>query len=115
MANVRVTNTSGRTKSRLGITLKPGKSKEVEVNSRDYFVLKAAKSFKVEKLDETNEKKTKELEIDAPLRELQDKNIEDFLAQVKEYDMDIDTAIETEQKGKNRSSLIEQLEELKEG
>lgn len=123
MKKIKVTNNSKRTKSRLGVNLKGGESTDVTVNSRDYLVLKASKSLDVEVLEgdkkvESENEQTTKTESDEQDEEngydFSDMNVDDTITFVKDNEVNADDAIEAEKAGKNRKSVIEQLEAMKE-
>lgn len=133
---VLVTNNGKRIRDRLGSRFLPSETKEMEVNSRQYLTLKAVKDFTVEiieedkkkddnnniksnvdinnqvvtKDDEDNEKNTFDDELD-----YYDLNVEEVLRAVEEGVFDVDEAIAYEVAGKNRVTLLDKLEELKQG
>lgn len=120
-----VTNVGRRVRERLGSRFLPNESQELEVNSRQYLTLKAVKDFVVEIVE--NDKNTNEeikqsenddnnnVENDENEGELDyyDLNIEEVLKAVNEGIFDVDKAIALELAGKNRVTLIEKLEEIK--
>lgn len=132
---VLVTNNGKRIRDRLGSRFLPNETKEMEVNRRQYLTLKAVKDFTVEIIkedknkdddiniksnvdinnqvvtkDEDNEKNTFDDELD-----YYDLNIEEVLRAVEEGVFDVDEAIAYEVAGKNRVTLLDKLEELKQG
>lgn len=121
MQLVNVTNNGKKIINRLGVSIKPSETKELKVTPRQLLVVQAVRSFTVEKVGNEekdpalnqNEGQNAEL-ADEEIQALQKKNIEDFKAEVVERELDLDKAIEIEEAGKGRSSLIEELEGLKE-
>lgn len=132
---VRVINRGKRIRDRLGSRFLPNETKEMEVNRRQYLTLKAVKDFTVEIIkedkkkdddiniksnvdinnqvvtkDEDNEKNSFDDELD-----YYDLNIEEVLRAVEEGVFDVDEAIAYEVAGKNRVTLLDKLEELKQG
>lgn len=132
---VLVTNNGKRIRDRLGSRFLPNETKEMEVNRRQYLTLKAVKDFTVEIIkedkkkdddnniksnvdinnqvvtkDEDNEKNTFDDELD-----YYDLNVEEVLRAVEEGVFDVDEAIAYEVAGKNRVTLLDKLEELKQG
>lgn len=128
-------NRGKRIRDRLGSRFLPNQPQELEVNSRQYLTLKAVKDFTVEIInedkkkdddnniksnvdinnqvvtkDEDNEKNTFDDELD-----YYDLNVEEVLRAVEEGIFDVDEAIAYEVAGKNRVTLLNKLEELKQG
>lgn len=121
MITVKVINKGKRVRDRVGVRFVPNKEYTVTVSKNQFVSLRAVKDFYVEEVTEETvpeeevEEEPAELEDEEELIEnLKSMNVEDFLQKVKESNIDIDTAIAIETTGKNRVTLIEQLEELKE-
>lgn len=136
MIKVRVTNIGQRTRSRLGVSVKPKETVELTVTSRQFITVKAVKDFKVEIIDEEN-KKTESLpneneesennnnennshssnDVESEKAENLDINkltADEVVQAVKDGILNIDEAIALEVAGKSRVTLIEKLEKLKE-
>lgn len=116
MRKIKITNVGTRERSRVGVKLKPGQSTEKTVSSRDFLILRSIRSFKIEELEaeqEKQEEQHQEPEKEAPaddLEQLQGLNRDDFMAKVKELELDPQEALEIEQEGQGRKSIIEALE-----
>lgn len=105
MKEVKVTNTGRRVRERLGVRFDPKKTVELMVNNRQLLTLRAVKDFDVEVVE------------DSPVQEelnFSDLNMDEVLNAVKEGKLTVDEAIAKEVAGKNRSTLLDKLEELKE-
>ena len=129
---IRVINKGRRVRERLGSRFLPNQEQELFVNSRQYLTLKAVKDFEVELLDNNHsnidsdsdndtdnhddgvdsEDNAKDIVFDEEL-DYYDLNIEEVLKAVTEGIFDVDEAIALEVAGKNRVTLLEKLEELK--
>lgn len=129
---IRVINKGRRVRERLGSRFLPNQEQELFVNSRQYLTLKAVKDFEVELLDNNHsnidsdsdndtdnhddgvdsEDNAKDSVFDEEL-DYYDLNIEEVLKAVTEGIFDVDEAIALEVAGKNRVTLLEKLEELK--
>lgn len=109
---VRVTNTGKRVRERLGSRFLPNTEQEIEVNSRQYITLKAVKDFKVEIIEDEKKEETQDTVSDEEV-DYYDLNIEEVLKAVEEGVFDVDEAIAREVAGKNRVTLLEKLEEIK--
>lgn len=68
---------------------------------------------KIEDSDIEHEEESDELTEDQ-IKEMQDQNIENFMKYVEEGAVPIEKAIEIEEDGKNRKTLIDELESMKE-
>lgn len=136
-----VTNTGKRVRDRLGSRFLPNESQTLYVNSRQYLTLKAVKDFEVSiakdehaKLDEDtaeqlitsehkeSDKKEDEAEQERSsqdIQELQEKlnesNVDQVIEMVANNELTVDEAIAYETVGKNRTTLLDKLEELKQG
>lgn len=141
---VSVTNTGKRMRDRLGSRFNPKETKVLEVNSRQYLTLKAVKDFEVSIINEDDNKSdndtvdnddtstdngvNQEAETDQDeqqenqgqdIQDLQNEidnaKIEDVISMVEGGKVEVDEAIAYEMVGKNRSTLIAKLEEIKAG
>ncbi|WP_373896378.1 hypothetical protein [Virgibacillus sp. CBA3643] len=108
--DVKVYNKGKKSRERLGIRFEPKAEREIEVSSKEYITVKAVKDFNVEIIEEEEEK---EESGEDGKEELQELNIDEFINHVKDNDIDIDEAIAIEVAGKNRSTLLDQLEDMK--
>ena len=102
---VKVTNTGRQTRERLGKPVKPKETVEFEVNQRQLLTLKAVRDFVVEEEEE---------ELVEPELNYSNLNMEEVLQAVKDGKLTVEEAIAKEISGKNRSTLLDKLEELKE-
>jgi len=103
MKEVKVTNTGRRTRDRLGVQFNPKETVELMVNNRQLLTLRAVKDFKVEV-------------VEPPVQEdinYSDLNVNEILKAVEEGKLTVEEAIAEEISGKNRSTLLDKLEELK--
>lgn len=119
---VKVTNTGERERSRLGVSVKPGKTRSVTVtNPRDLLTLRAVRDFDVsdvgadaaEVLDEgasgaSAGAETDNSEADVDVSAM---TVDEVLAAVASGEVSVEDALAAEQAGKNRSSLVKQLSE----
>lgn len=113
MAKVNVTNTGNRTRIRLGTRLAPGESKTFDVNARGRIALNAVRDFTVEPIEEEKQPAGDQNDQDVLKEKLAAVNIDGALTMVKGGELSVDEAIALETVGKNRATLIEQLEHLK--
>lgn len=122
---IRVINKGRRVRERLGSRFLPNQEQELFVNSRQYLTLKAVKDFEVEVIDSDSNDANHDDDIDSENdakdsvfdEELDyyDLNIENVLKAVEEGVFGVDEAIAYEVAGKNRVTLLDKLEELKQG
>lgn len=110
MIRVRVKNTGRRTRHRLGVEFPPGEEKTVEVSTREYITIKAVKDFKIMRTENLSSKPENGEE-----NTFQDLTIEEAINYVEDEEISVEEAIQLEKEGKNRSTLIEKLEGMKEG
>lgn len=106
MKQVKVINTGKRTRERLGYRFDPKQEVELMVNNRQLLTLRAVKDFDVEVV---------EVE-DSPDQEVlnySSLNVEEVLKAVKDGKLTVEEAIAKEIAGKNRTTLLDKLEELK--
>lgn len=131
MKKITVKNIGKRTRDRLGLRVQPGETKELEVSNREYLTIKAVKDFRVEVLpikqenntetDEDDTKTDKNTTDKAETSESQgdinyaNLNIEEVIEAINGGNLDVTEAIALEVAGKNRPTLLEQLEEIQKG
>lgn len=115
---LKVVNTGNKVRDRLGIRFVPKQEQEIEVSNREYLTVKAVKDLTVtivEKegiIPDNNDNNDDKNDVKETLGSA---NVEDFISIVVDNDIDIDEAIALEVSGKNRPSLLEKLEALKQG
>lgn len=133
---VSVINTGRRVRDRLGSRFLPNQERILKVNGRQYLTLKAVKDFKVTIVDNNESNQVEKPEVDSnekseeenveqnekdtqEIQELQElineSTVDHVLDMVNNSDINIDEAIAYETVGKNRTTLIDKLEELKQG
>lgn len=105
MNKVTVKNTSKRVRSRLGHNFQPKEEKELLVNKRQLLTLQAVRDFEVELAEEPSE----------PEDEYDKLNVQQVIEAVEEGVYTPDEVIAKEVSGKNRSSLLDKMEELNDG
>lgn len=114
---IRVTNKGERIRSRLGVSFYPNQPVEITVTDRTFIVIKAVKDFEVEILDEGKDIPQNEVKREVPENfdglDLAGMTAKEVIKTVKTGIISIDEAIEREKAGRNRKSLIEQLEGMK--
>ncbi|KQB92110.1 hypothetical protein [Geobacillus sp. PA-3] len=115
MKTLRVVNKGKKTRYRLGVEFPPNQTVEITVSNREYLTVKAVRDFEVEIVSEDETKQSSDIaETDAPSLGVQDMTIDEVLQAVKEGKLSVDEALSQEKAGKNRSTLIDKLEALKE-
>lgn len=118
---VRVTNNGKRVRERLGTRFLPNKEEFLEVNNRQYLTLKAVKDFTVEIIQDEEITKEEDTENEAEFNpqdvevDYYDLTIDGVLEAVENGAFTVEEAIALEVSGKNRVTLLEKLEELKQG
>lgn len=131
---VRVTNIGNRIRDRLGSRFYPNQTKEVEINKRHLVILRAVKDFTVEVISEENENTATENNIKSNVKinndivtkeeneEQIDENevfdydsltIDQVLEAIESGQITVEEAIAFEVAGKNRSTLLNKLEVMK--
>lgn len=139
MKKLKVLNTGKKTRSRLGYNFEPKKEKEIEVSNREYMTVKAVRDFEVEILDNTEKEsdgtegsETLNVENDdidhtVPEEEIEEDTESDSEESINLSDLTVDEAIKAvengkigadeaiaqEIQGKNRSTLLDELEGMK--
>lgn len=131
---VEVFNKGKRVRERLGSRIAPKERKIFEVNANQYMTLKAVKDFEVRILDHNSDiandvDNDNDSEIDNKHESVSVSNsdndavseldfnsmtIDEVLEAVENGQIDVDKAIALEITGKNRKTLLNKLEELKE-
>lgn len=131
---VEVFNKGKRVRERLGSRIAPRERKIFEVNANQYMTLKAVKDFEVRILDHNSDiandvdndndseidNKHESVSVsdsdDDAVSELDfnSMTIDEVLEAVENGQIDVDKAIALEITGKNRKTLLNKLEELKE-
>lgn len=140
MKTLEVINQGKQVRSRLGRRFEPGKPVQVEVSNREAIVLTAVKDLKTQVIEEeTKEEReqgskeegeedpegegnpsspdaseTEKEPIQDQVEAMQALNIEDFKQAITDKGMSVESAIEIEQNGKARTTLLEDLEAQKE-
>ena len=104
MNEVKVTNVGRRTRDRLGIKFIPEQEETLSVNNRQLLTLRAVKDFKVEVPEEPEGEE--ELNYS-------DLNMDEVLKAIEDGKITVDKAIAKEVAGKNRTTLLDKLEENK--
>lgn len=143
MKKLTVINKGKQVRHRLGVGFLPNKETEITVSSREYLTIKAVRDFDIVKeVDLTEKKKKKKKEKDSNSNmdnnndndnnnqegnqegnenseennlDLQSMNMEQVIQVVEEGAISIDEAIALEIQGKNRATLLDKLEGMKEG
>lgn len=131
---VEVFNKGKRVRERLGSRIAPKERKIFEVNANQYMTLKAVKDFEVRILDHNSDiandvDNDNDSEIDNKHEsvsvsdsdndavselDFNSMTIDEVLEAVENGQIDVDKAIALEITGKNRKTLLNKLEELKE-
>lgn len=114
---LKVFNKGTRTRYRLGVGFPPKKEVEIEVSKRDYLTIKAVRDFEVMILEDSKEQNAQISPGNGPISgdiDLSELNISEVVKLVEEGKMKPEEAIAKEVAGKNRQTLIEKLEKLKE-
>jgi hypothetical protein len=115
MKTLRVVNRGKKARYRLGVEFPPNQTVEITVSNREYLTVKAVRDFEVEIVSEDETKQSHGIaETDAPSLDISGLTIDDVLEAVKEGKLSVDEALSQEKTGKNRSTLIDKLEALKE-
>jgi len=114
MNEVKVTNVGRRTRDRLGIKFVPKQEETLSVNNRQLLTLRAVKDFKVEVIEqEVPEEPEGEEESVGQELNYSDLNMDEVLKAIEDGKITVDKAIAKEVAGKNRTTLLEKLEENK--
>lgn len=135
MRTIKVINKGKRIRERLGSRFLPNQEHTLEVNSREYLTLKAVKDFEIQIMDSNNSNNASNSDSnpnkandnvsdydtdrnnsnDAVESELNyhDLNVEQVLEAIENGSFSADEAIAKEVAGKNRVTLLNKLEEIK--
>lgn len=118
MRRLRVVNRGKKTRHRVGVGFPPNKEVEVTVSNREYLTVKAVRDFEVTILDDEKKKDAPETsgnEVNSAEFNLSELNVSEVLKIVQEGKLKPEEAIALELTAKNRTTLIEKLENMKEG
>lgn len=122
MIIVKVFNHGERTRHRLGVRFSPKQEVKLTVGSRQLLTLKAVRDFEITILEDAEvleETKTSSQDAQEGSKlkdiDLSELNISEVLKIVQEGKLTPDEAIAIELTGKNRTTLIDKLENMKEG
>ncbi|UOQ43357.1 hypothetical protein MUN89_15710 [Halobacillus salinarum] len=122
MKDIKVINKGKKTRFRLGVGFSPKEPVELTVSNREYLTVKAVKDFQVEVINPDSDKgsdisSTKTSDNPQNHTEedfnLSDLTVDEVIKAVQEGKLDIDQAIADEMEGKNRSTLLDELEGMK--